>query len=134
MGANTVHVLLPTTMTTATIGRDFTHLAPYRPARTHSGHHHDEDHTDHRRRLRPAIPDMRFEQVYIRSVRPYVHVEDAPCVAGDKTLKAEGDAGKLVRVQWGHVLLVTLRDQVLSPLVQGILWYVPPSGRNHAGH
>lgn len=129
-GANTVHVLLPTTMTTATAGRDFTHLPPYRDARIRSERHRDEDHSDHRRRrLRPPIPDMRFEHIYIRSVKPYIHVEDAPNVEGDRAVKtvAGAGSGEVVRVQWGHVLLVTLRDQILSPLVQGILWCVRPS-------
>ena len=124
-------------MTTATTGRDFTHLAPYRAERTHSERHRDEDPSDHgRRRLRPPIPDMRFEHIYIRSVRPYIHIEDASNVAPGSDLKAAGSAGsgELVRVQWGHVLLVTLRDQIFSPLVQGILWCVQPPMPAYSRH
>ena len=31
---------------------------------------------------------------------------------------------EVIEVQWGKVLWVTTRDQLLSPLIQGALWYV----------
>jgi hypothetical protein len=45
------------------------------------------------------IPDMRFEPTYLRSIMTNGHIE------------------------WSTVLWVTIRDQMLSPLLQGIIWY-----------
>jgi hypothetical protein len=53
------------------------------------------------KRLQPSvIPDLRFEPTYLAKV-------------------AGAGPG------WKSVLLVTVRDQVISPLVQGALWCVP---------
>jgi len=103
----------------------------------------------HLRRARlPAIPDLRFEQSYLRSVAPYIHRSRA---SGDKEMEddeewkviegrgegSEKGKGKerehaatlsspppYIHVEWRHVALVTVRDQVLSPLLQGALWGV----------
>ena len=32
--------------------------------------------------------------------------------------------GEVVHVQWGRILWITTRDQILSPLLQGALWCV----------
>jgi len=109
----------------------------------------------------PAIPDLRFEYSYLRSIQPYVHVErngsqaepthaellDRAFLAeGFETLDAtlgipgkekeegfaEGDVkvvnpsapgpSEIITVQWKKILWVTMRDQVISPLLQGALW------------
>ncbi|RDW78775.1 DUF1770 domain-containing protein [Aspergillus mulundensis] len=68
------------------------------------------DLVDHHRALRPLsrrhtlppLPDLRFEQSYLSSIR------------GADT--------------WGRVAWITIRDQVLLPLVQGTLWTLALSG------
>ena len=94
-----------------------------------------------RRRI-PPVPDLRFEYSYTRSVAPYVHLERP---AGDKGKEkavgtgGEGEEGEeggegrdghevagaeIMRVQWGRVLWITMRDQVISLFLQGALWCV----------
>ncbi|KAB8245128.1 hypothetical protein BDV35DRAFT_269111 [Aspergillus flavus] len=55
-----------------------------------------------RRHHLPPMPDLRFEQSYLASIR------------GAET--------------WGRVAWITVRDQVLLPLVQGTLWTLALSG------
>ncbi|KAI9063771.1 hypothetical protein FKP32DRAFT_1592182 [Trametes sanguinea] len=97
------------------------------------------------RRRMPPVPDLRFEYSYVRSVAPYIHVDrttsesaPAPGTASEKgkereRLGGERDATQVntavratevVRVDWGRVLWITTRDQVISPLLQGALWGV----------
>ncbi|CAL1699296.1 unnamed protein product [Somion occarium] len=100
---------------------------------------HDPSHSHHRRRF-TAVPDLRFEQSYLRSVRPYVRVEEirteeifrdekGKAVARDDNFPPESPEGRVVvlheeniHIQWGPVLWATTRDQVISPLLQGALW------------
>lgn len=102
--------------------------------------HKDHPHRDHDDRPRlPVIPDLRFEYSYVRSVRRYVQVErvsppqsseheeyeaiDVPRhqeKSGEVSLRPS----EVITVQWGKVLWVTFRDQVISPFVQGTLWCV----------
>ncbi|KAL4249443.1 Mitophagy receptor Atg43 [Abortiporus biennis] len=91
-----------------------------------------EESTRARRRI-PAVPDLRFEQSYLRGVRPYVHVER---IGPGKTAKQD-EKGKAITVQeepstrrevikvdWTNLAWITTRDQVISPLLQGALWGV----------
>ncbi|KAF9890938.1 hypothetical protein FE257_005195 [Aspergillus nanangensis] len=55
-----------------------------------------------RRQTLPPLPDLRFEQSYLASIR------------GADT--------------WGRVAWITIRDQVLLPLIQGTLWTLALSG------
>ncbi|KAL4883291.1 hypothetical protein BJY04DRAFT_185281 [Aspergillus karnatakaensis] len=55
-----------------------------------------------RRHTLPPLPDLRFEQSYLASIR------------GADT--------------WGRVAWITVRDQVLLPLFQGTLWTLALSG------
>ncbi|KAI0739101.1 hypothetical protein C8Q80DRAFT_1339530 [Daedaleopsis nitida] len=95
-----------------------------------------------KRRHIPPLPDLRFEYSYLRGVAQYVRLERphsqtaAPSTTsenGKETEKA-AEAGEDgledvqlsggVHVQWGRVLWITTRDQVLSPLLQGAAWGV----------
>ena len=91
-----------------------------------------------RRRI-PPVPDMRFEYSYLRSVRQCVQIErpTASEKGKEKAVEGEGEeeneregevqvvgAGEIVQVQWGRILWITTRDQVISPLLQGALWCV----------
>jgi len=94
----------------------------------------------HRARL-PVIPDLRFEYSYLRSVRQYIEFQpptdsagsesvarDAPEDPSYVTVDIPGNGkrkGKeVVSIQWNRVAWVTVRDQVISPLLQGALWAV----------
>ncbi|KAL3465801.1 hypothetical protein BJX64DRAFT_251881 [Aspergillus heterothallicus] len=55
-----------------------------------------------RRHTLPPLPDLRFEQSYLASIR------------GADT--------------WGRVAWITIRDQVILPLAQGTLWTLALSG------
>lgn len=110
----------------------------------------------------PAIPDLRFEQSYLRSIRPYVEFErnepekrqnteaesndrgerdfEKVDIAGEKEFKEEERlhirqvpeaepqtsiapvAHETLQIRWGKVLWITMRDQVVSPFLQGAAW------------
>ncbi|KAI0642614.1 hypothetical protein C8Q79DRAFT_917273 [Trametes meyenii] len=97
-----------------------------------------------RRRI-PPVPDLRFEYSYVRSIAPYVHIEHTPSAeasadvldkgkekadavedisAGEIATRAASHTAEVVRADWGRILWITTRDQVISPLVQGALWGV----------
>jgi len=71
----------------------------------------------------PALPDLRFEKTYIKSIRPYMHTEISGAYrTGELEKRGHADAVELVRLDWGRVLWITVRDQVLSPFAQGAVW------------
>ena len=93
-----------------------------------------------RRRI-PPVPDMRFEYSFLRGVRQYVQLELPPRPTASEKGKEratnideedevqeeeeqEPGAGQVMQVQWGQILWITTRDQVISPLLQGALWCV----------
>ncbi|KAF8814673.1 hypothetical protein BYT27DRAFT_7249721 [Phlegmacium glaucopus] len=109
-----------------------------------------DKHTQHSRSRLPVIPDLRFEYSYLRSIRPYIQIERSTSasvstgvqpvdsaledqeyerinIPGDEK-ETEGNArtliltSEIVHVQWRKVIWITLRDQVISPLLQGSLW------------
>ena len=104
----------------------------------------NEEPLHHRPRL-PVIPDLRFEYSYLRSIQPYFKVQrivpetrqdiDTGLGEGYESVDAHSDKGKekegeqlqvvrseTIEVQWGKIIWVTTRDQVISPLLQGALW------------
>ena len=109
------------------------------------------NHTTHPHSRLPVIPDLRFEYSYLRSVRPFVRIERSTSasvltdtqpidpaheyerinIPGDQKETEEDDktlfptpipASEIIHVQWGNVIWITVRDQVISPLLQGALW------------
>ncbi|KAI0326161.1 hypothetical protein GY45DRAFT_1259545 [Cubamyces sp. BRFM 1775] len=81
------------------------------------------------RRRMPPVPDLRFEYSYVRSVAPYVHIDSTTAsgkgkekaVLGSYSGEVAPSAGEVVRVEWGNILWITTRDQLISPLLQGAL-------------
>ena len=70
----------------------------------HDHHHHHHHHQLYRRRAHlPPLPDLRFEQSYLASISG-----------------AHGDPWKIV--------LITIRDQVVFPLFQGMLFSLGMAG------
>ena len=112
-------------MSTVRIGRD-----DFKPSK----HTHDDYrapgslHPSHERRQRiavPAIPDLRFEHTYLRNVRKHVHVERVKTHSHDKAEVQDLSPGaEVVHVAWGNVLWITFKEQLISPLIQGLLWCV----------
>lgn len=64
----------------------------------------------------PTIPDLRFEQSYLKSIAPYLRTRTITDSG------SEHETVEIVSVQWRKVLWITLRDQIISPLVQGTVW------------
>ncbi|GAA5908301.1 uncharacterized protein JCM6883_004340 [Sporobolomyces salmoneus] len=103
----------------------------------------------------PPIPDLRYEQGILSSIKPFLHstktttmgkkvkreteeheekletVEKVVLASSQLTAGTEEDAegthqsdalmGPL-RIEWGMVSYVLFRDQVIFPLLQGVLW------------
>ncbi|KAF8601563.1 hypothetical protein BDV93DRAFT_608085 [Ceratobasidium sp. AG-I] len=96
-----------------------------------------------------ALPDLRFEQSYLLSLKPFVHIRkeevnseeksgargtiEKPTVEGtalaeplglDVVVRSAGVSkyGIPERVEWGEIAWVTIRDQIISPLLQGAVW------------
>jgi len=95
------------------------------------------------------VPDLRFEQSYLKSIARYIHPLDNDSEAstsseqpqtqrtedkGEKEEAVEDEAlvstidkpisRDLYRIEWGRVGYVTVRDQVIMPLLQGLVWGV----------
>lgn len=98
-------------------------------------HYDDDDDDPHRARSLAMlpIPDLRFEQSYLKSIKAFVHIEQTS--VSNESRKLEGQeigqdvtpivdsSHQLVKIDWGKVVWVTFRDQIISPLFQGALWY-----------
>lgn len=96
--------------------------------------HHEKKDLTYSHRRGPQIPDFRFEYSYLRSIRPYVHVERLePTRSPAEDGKGESGAGsdretavlrEIIEINWGRLLWITMRDQLLSPFAQGAVWCV----------
>ncbi|OJA21573.1 hypothetical protein AZE42_04121 [Rhizopogon vesiculosus] len=90
-------------------------------------------------RIRLPIPDIRFEQTYLSRVLTCLHVEKVTGRAGDATSPSSIDdpftaaahvsplitsSQQITRIDWGKLAWITVRDQVIMPLLQGMLWGV----------
>ncbi|KAG1823431.1 uncharacterized protein BJ212DRAFT_1444586 [Suillus subaureus] len=90
-------------------------------------------------RIRLPIPDIRFEQTYLSRVQTCLHVEeiagkgggvDSPLSTDDSLTAATHvspiitSSQQITRIDWGKLAWVTVRDQVIMPLLQGMLWGV----------
>ncbi|EGG11822.1 uncharacterized protein MELLADRAFT_88876 [Melampsora larici-populina 98AG31] len=84
-----------------------------------------------------SVPDLRFEQGYLMSIRPFFYLKPPTDLDGIESRLThqpiEDDAsnadiedlfylGKNFRVKWGLVAWVTVRDQIIYPMMQGCLW------------
>ncbi|ORY85298.1 hypothetical protein BCR35DRAFT_351623 [Leucosporidium creatinivorum] len=112
----------------------------------------------------PPIPDLRFEQGVLMSIRPFIHraepsevpaisaaaaAEDVEHPHHDEKVQAgergavvgtaltaegaehglpEGESSDIfmgpLRIEWGQLSYVIVRDQFIYPLLQGLLWGV----------
>ncbi|GAA5920748.1 hypothetical protein JCM1841_004161 [Sporobolomyces salmonicolor] len=122
-----------------------------RPQRNGDGDGDDGD--EHSIQMPVAVPDLRFEQGVLASIRPFLHVAAPDKDSGSAPLKEEKHQAKLeaagdaalasvnltaegnaqgrtasdvlmgpLSIEWSKVVYVIVRDQVVFPLLQGVLW------------
>ena len=100
--------------------------------------HYDDDY-HHSRQARSLaflpIPDLRFEQSYLKLIKAFVHIEQTSVPNEKEDTKLErqeigwdvtpivDSSHQLVKIDWGKVVWATTRDHIISPLLQGALWY-----------
>jgi hypothetical protein len=116
---------------------------------THDSHDYVPDYPFHPRdiehevssvRKRLPIPDLRPEQVYLKRIQDCIHIAPVARDVKEKGTVVETEDTELefttfthvtplidssqqvVRVDWGKIAYITLRDQVMMPLLQGMLW------------
>lgn len=75
------------------------------------------------------IKDFRFEPYFLETVAEYVRVVEQDPYHRDEKYAEGSDIGvegsrQIVVMNWSKVLWITIRDQVLNPLLQGAVWYV----------
>ncbi|KAH7868894.1 uncharacterized protein C8R40DRAFT_803437 [Lentinula edodes] len=106
-------------------------------------HEHLHEYSDrrstaaHSRPHFPPLPDLRFEVTYLQSIKPYIRFHHRPANAKTKipnfagidqitSMKTESpqllEREELIEIEWMGVLWITVRDQIISPLIQGTLW------------
>jgi hypothetical protein len=77
------------------------------------------------------IPDFRFEPSYLKAIAPFLHWKQPWTHQANTHINDSDDEERrererqrgAVAVRWSGVLWVTIRDQVIMPLLQGVLWY-----------
>ena len=98
-----------------------------------------EDPTSHPHHPRLPIRDLRFEYSYIHSIQSHVEfrrgTQGESTTNNDDTRSDEDESGcrkekeprplstyEVINIQWGKVAWITIRDQIISPLLQGTFW------------
>ena len=101
---------------------------------------HDIEQDVYTPRKRLPIPDLRFEQVYLKRIQDCIHIgprdvkekgkvlpgvveiDDTDFTSSTHTTPLINSSQRIVRIDWGRIFYITLRDQVMMPLLQGMLW------------
>ncbi|KAG8216846.1 hypothetical protein J3R82DRAFT_7106 [Butyriboletus roseoflavus] len=116
---------------------DYVHVLPDYPF-----HPSDIEHEAYSPRKRLPIPDLRFEQVYLKRIQDCIHIEpvardvrergreqsvvvdteDTEFTTSTHVTALINSSQRIARVEWGKIVYITLRDQVVMPLLQGMLW------------
>ncbi|KAI0090372.1 hypothetical protein BDY19DRAFT_992575 [Irpex rosettiformis] len=91
---------------------EFRHI----PLQDQQAFHHD----DYRRGM-PPLPDLSFERTYIKSIRRHVHA-DLPRTDRKELSTIQRPEAENIRLDWGKIALVTIKDQMFMPFLQGALW------------
>jgi hypothetical protein len=67
--------------------------------------------------------DLRFEQTYLKSIAPHVRLTTpAPADEDEKCGDLVRPQDQQLDIRWGKVIWITTRDQVLAPVLQGVIW------------
>lgn len=68
----------------------------------------------------PPLPDMRLEQFFLSTVRPYVWIDG---VSPESYVTATHTPWeKVYQVQWRKLAYALFWEQLVSPIWQGVLW------------
>ncbi|SNX81429.1 uncharacterized protein MEPE_00134 [Melanopsichium pennsylvanicum] len=73
----------------------------------------------------PTLPDLRFEQSYLATIRNFLHEEQPSTPSHDDSSTAFNEKGEEYhyhKVEITHSKKSNVRDQLLSPLLQGAVW------------
>lgn len=70
--------------------------------------------------------DLRFEQTYLKSIAPHVRLTTPVPDESEKRGDLVGPQGRRLEIKWARVVWITTRDQVLTPMFQGMIWWVSP--------
>ncbi|KAG6815821.1 hypothetical protein H0H87_011120, partial [Tephrocybe sp. NHM501043] len=100
----------------------------HHPKHQHPGYHQRDEAHPHQAQL-PAIPDLRFEHSYLRSIQRFITVRRGTItlnirrneVEDEKQAQSLSTGTEVVDIQWSKVAWITTRDQIISPLLQGAL-------------
>ncbi|KAH0826602.1 hypothetical protein J3R83DRAFT_4963 [Lanmaoa asiatica] len=118
---------------------DYVHVPPDYPFDPH-----DIEHEEYGPRKRLPIPDLRFEQIFLKRIQDCIHIEpvardvkekgreqpvvidteDTEFTTSTHVTPLINSSQQIVRVDWGKIAYIALRDQVMMPLLQGMLWGV----------
>ena len=66
--------------------------------------------------------DLRFEQTYLKSIAPHVHLTTSASNETEKPGDLVRPENQRLEIKWGMVIWITTRDQVLAPMFQGMIW------------
>jgi len=66
--------------------------------------------------------DLRFEQTYLKSIAPHVHLTTPASDEREKRGDLVRPEAQRLEIKWGMVIWITTRDQVLAPMFQGMIW------------
>ncbi|KAF9653503.1 hypothetical protein BDM02DRAFT_3182521 [Thelephora ganbajun] len=85
--------------------------------------HHEPSRTPHRDVPKPSLGlDLRFEQTYLKSIAPHVRLTTPDSDENEKRGDLMRPQGQRLDIKWGQVIWITTRDQVLTPMFQGVIW------------
>ena len=68
--------------------------------------------------------DLRFEQTYLKSIAPHVRLTTPASDENEKHGGLVNPQDQQLYIKWGKVIWITTRDQVLTPMFQGMIWWV----------
>ena len=66
--------------------------------------------------------DLRFEQTYLKSIAPHVRLTTPASDGNEKRGDLVPPKAQHLDITWGKVIWVTTRDQVFTPMLQGMIW------------
>ena len=90
--------------------------------------HHNSARTSYKDMSKPSLGlDLRFEQNYLKSIAPHVRFTTPASDENEKHRDVVHLQGQRLDIKWGRVIWITTRDQVLAPMFQGVVWWVPLS-------
>jgi hypothetical protein len=89
----------------------------------HTKHHDSVRLSSHKGITAPSLGlDLRFEQTYLKSIAPHVRLTTPTSDENEKRGDLVRLQGQRLDIGWGKVIWITTRDQVFTPMFQGMIW------------